>query len=75
MPNIIEIDASTGEVIERDFYEHEIAQMDQDMLDAQETEKKKTAEQKKKAKNRKSALDKLKELGLTPAELQELFDE
>lgn len=75
MPNIIEIDALTGQVVERDFYEHEILQIEKDALDAEETEKKKVSEEKKKAKTRKSALDKLKELGLTPAELKELFGE
>lgn len=75
MPKIIEIDAVTGQITERDFYEHEIIQIEKDVLEAQEVEKKKVSEVKKKEKTRKSALDKLKELGLTPAELKELFGE
>ena len=75
MADIIEINATTGEVIERDFYEHEKAQVEADALLLEQKEKEKDSEQKKKAKARKSALDKLKELGLTPAELKELFGE
>ena len=75
MADIIEIDAATGQVIERSFNDHERMQMEEDAFLVQELEKQKTSEEKKKAKTRKSALDKLKELGLTPAELKELFGE
>jgi hypothetical protein len=75
MADVFEINALTGEVAERDFYEHEKFQVEQDILVKQEIEKQKVANEKKKEKARKSALDKLKELGLTPAELKELFGE
>ena len=75
MPDILEINAITGEVVERDFYDHEKIQIQNDLMIILENEKQKSSDQKKKAKVRKSALDKLKELGLTPAELKELFGE
>ena len=62
------VDAATGEVIERDFTEEEIAQHEE----MQAAEQALQAEQEAKAAARTSALAKLAELGLTEEEVAAL---
>lgn len=68
MADIVEIDASTGEVVERDFTEEELAQRAADFAAFEAAEAARVAEEEAKAAARQSALDKLMALGLTEKE-------
>ena len=68
MADVIEIDAQTGEVIERDFTPEEVAQREADARAAEDAQAALEAEIAEKAAARQSALDKLMALGLTEAE-------
>ena len=69
MADVIEIDAETGEVTERDFTAEEKAQREADLAEAQLAEQ---ARQQAEAK-REAALDKLAALGLTRDDLNALW--
>ena len=68
MSDVIEIDASTGEVIERDFTPEEIAQYNADQAVAEAAEQARLEARAK----REAALDKLAALGLTRDDLTAL---
>lgn len=65
---VLEVNAETGEQIERDFTDAELAQREID----QENVKVAAAEAEARSKARASALAKLKKLGLTAAEIEAL---
>jgi dihydroxyacid dehydratase/phosphogluconate dehydratase len=73
MPDIVEINVETGEVIERDFTEEEIAQRKKDEAEFKKAEKARKAEEKKAADTKASALAKLAALGLTEEEAKAIF--
>lgn len=68
MADVVEINASTGEVIERNFTEQELAQRAIDLAEFEALQLAKIAEEEAKAATRQSALDKLMALGLTEEE-------
>lgn len=68
MADVIEIDAATGTVVERDFTPEELAQRAADQAAAKAEKAALEAEAAAKAAARQSALDKLMALGLTEAE-------
>lgn len=68
MSDVIEIDASTGQVIERDFTPEEIAQYNADQAVAEAAEQARLEARAK----REAALDKLAALGLTRDDLTAL---
>ena len=68
MAQVIEIDAVTGEAIERDFTPEELAQREADQAAAAAAQAAAEAEAQAKADAKASALAKLAALGLTEAE-------
>ena len=68
MPDIIEVNAVTGEVIERDFTPEEAAQRAKDLADWEEAKQIAADEAAAKEAAKASALAKLQALGLTEAE-------
>lgn len=73
MADVLEIDAITGEVIERDFTEEEILQRAADLAAWQEAEEARIAEEEAKAAAKTSAVQKLSTLGLTEEEIKALL--
>lgn len=73
MADVMEIDALTGQVIERDFTEEEKAQRDKDAKEAEKAAKGLAKEEKAKAAAKESALAKLAALGLTEEEAKAIF--
>lgn len=73
MADVIEINALTGEVIERDFTEEELAQRKKDLAAEKKAEKARVAEEEAKAATKASALAKLAALGLTEEEAKAIF--
>lgn len=69
MADVFEVNASTGEVIERDFTAEELAQREIDLQDALDTEAAIAAA----ISARESALTKLAALGLTEEEIAALI--
>ena len=69
MADVIEIDASTGEVVHRDFTPEEIAQREADFIAAQEAAAAKEAEEAARNAARLSAATKLNALGLDENEI------
>ena len=69
MPDVTEINAITGEVIERDFTKEELAQR---VADIKANEALKAAETKKFS-DKESAMAKLAALGLTPEEIRQVL--
>lgn len=73
MADVVEIDASTGTAIERDFTPAELAQRDLDSAAAQGAADARAAELAEKDAIRASALAKLAALGLSEAEAIAIF--
>ena len=68
MADVIEIDAQTGAVVERDFTPEELAQREADAAAAAAAEAERAAAEQAKADAKASALAKLQTLGLTEDE-------
>lgn len=73
MPDVIEINALTGEVIERDFTPDELAQREIDRLAHEEAEAARIAEEQAREATKQSALDKLQLLGLSEEEARAII--
>jgi len=73
MADVIEVDALTGEVIERDFTEEELSQRAVDLAAFEESETVRLAEEEVKAAAKTSAVEKLAVLGLTEEEVKALL--
>lgn len=73
MADVIEIDAITGEVVERDFTEEELAQRAADLAAFEEAEAARIAEEEAKTAAKTSAVEKLAALGLTEEEVKALL--
>ena len=73
MADVIEINALTGEVIERDFTPDELAQREIDRLAHEEAEAARIAEEQAREATKQSALDKLKLLGLSEEEARAII--
>ena len=69
MADVIEVDAITGEVIERDFTEEELAQRELDLTAATEAQETAEAAAAAALAAKESAKAKLKKLGLTEDEI------
>lgn len=69
MADVVEIDAETNEVIERDFTPEELAQRELDIQEYEATAAAAIADQEVKDAARASALSKLTALGLTEEEI------
>ena len=72
MADVVEIDAATGEVTERDFTPEELEQRDADVVAQVAADLAAQAAADEKAAVRASALAKLAQLGLTEAEAMEI---
>ena len=70
MADVLIVNAKTGERIERDFTEEELAQREADRIAAEEAEAARVAEEEAKIAAKESALAKLAALGLTEEEAQ-----
>lgn len=73
MPDVIEINALTGEVVERDFTPDELAQREIDRLAHEEAEAARIAEEQAREATKQSALDKLQLLGLSEEEARAII--
>ena len=73
MADVTEINCITGEVIERDFTEEELAQRELDAAAFAEAEEARIAEEEAKAAAKASAVEKLAVLGLTEEEVKALL--
>lgn len=73
MADVIEIDASTGAVVERDFTPEELAQREADAQAAALADMEREADEQAAAAVRESALAKLAALGLSEAEAMAIF--
>lgn len=73
MADVVEINVETGEVIERDFTEEELAQRKKDEAEFKKAEKARVAAEKKDAETKANALAKLAALGLTEEEAKAVF--
>jgi len=70
MADVVEIDAITGEVIERSFTEEELVQRAADLAAFEEAEAIRIAEEEAKTAAKASAVEKLAALGLTEEEVR-----
>jgi len=73
MADVIEVDALTGEVIERSFTEEELIQRAADLAAFEESELARFEEEEAKAAAKASAVEKLAVLGLTEEEVKALL--
>ena len=73
MADLIEINAATGEVIERDFTPEEKKQRKADEAAAKKAEKARIAEEAKAKQDRADAIDHAKSLGFTDDMIAQMF--
>lgn len=73
MADVTEIDCLTGEVVERDFTEEELAQRAADLAAFEEAEEARVAQEEAKTAAKASAVEKLAVLGLTEEEVKALL--
>lgn len=75
MPDVVEINAATGEVVERDFTHDERVQRAKDKAEAKARDDEDRAERQAKRAVKQAAKDKLRALGLTVDEVAALAGE